>query len=73
MLLRRISPLLRLGIDVVEDGPALANLVGHAVQRSHHGLRMDKAVVRQERADLGQRHVLVIRTVVPGQYPPTEP
>ena len=58
---------LRFGVEAVEHGPAAGRLVDHAIERGCDDLRVDVSVIRQERADAGQRHLLVVSPIVPGQ------
>ena len=58
---------LDLGVEAVEHGPAAGRLVDHAIERACDRLRIDVAVVRQERADAGQWHLLVVGPIVPRQ------
>ena len=58
---------LRVGVEPVEHGLAAADVVEHAVQGARHRLRLDMAVVRQQRVDVGERHVRVVSAVVPRQ------
>ncbi len=62
-----LLPPLGLGVEPIEDGLAVADIVDHVIERARHRLRIDMAVVREQRADVGQRHVLVVSPVVPRQ------
>jgi hypothetical protein len=71
--LRRILLPLLVGIEPVEHRLAGRGVVDHPVQAHHHSLRIDVRVVGQERADSGERHLLVVGAIVPRQNQVREP
>jgi hypothetical protein len=60
------------GMETVEHRPAASRLVGHAIQRARDRLRVDVAVVGQQRADAGQGHLLVVGPIVARQQQSAE-
>ena len=71
MLFRWLCPLLRLGVEIEEYGLAAVHIVNHVIQGAHHDIRTHMAVIRQQRGDVAQPHVLIVGTIIPGQDQPT--
>ena len=69
---RRIVPLLRFGIDVVEDSLAGGCICNQAIQRGDDDVWIHVSVVRQQRTDPSERRRFVVASVIPRQEQPGE-
>ena len=60
------------GVEVVEDGSTDARVIDHSIERRYGDNGIHVAVVREERADIPERHGCVVASVIPRQQETTE-
>jgi len=64
--------LLGVGVDVVEDCSAEVGVIDHSIERRYHDDGIHMLVVRQQRADIPERHGVVVAVVIPRQQETSE-
>ena len=73
VVFRGLLPPLGLVVDSVEHRLAVCHIVDHPIQPADDRVDVDVRVVRQERADAAERHLLVVGAIIPRQDQRREP
>jgi hypothetical protein len=60
-------PYPRFAVERQEHFLSVIDVVDHAVERAHYRPGIHVAAIRQQPADLGEAHVLIVAAPVPGQ------